>query len=331
MDENIGRNQLVETGKALLEKKLVARTWGNISCRLDKNRFLITPSGLDYLQTTPQDIVCFDSVSGTWEGVRKPSSEKGIHAAAYEIFPEVGFVIHTHQTYATALGLAGWDALDLTEEENAKLGGIARAEYGLPGQKKLWNNVRIALEAGAKVILMAHHGAMICGSDKEDALEKAAVLETICKRSCKGLSAHSADGDADAIIVSVKKKLPLSKASTTDALLTAAANGKALPAQLDDMAQMIGGKIPVVKKDANSIVVALPKHNAVLVPGIGAFVLGCDEDDSEALCILADKAAVSALHTAAYGETARLSFADVTLMHAIYKFKYSKQKKGGSK
>lgn len=331
MDEEKGRMQLVETGKALLASKLVARTWGNISCRLDENRFLITPSGLDYLQTTPQDIVCYDRASDSWEGIRKPSSEKGIHAAAYEIFPEVCFVIHTHQTYATALGLAGWEKLDLTEEESKRLGGIARAEYGLPGQKKLWNNVRAALETGAKVILMAHHGAMICGSDMDDALEKAALLEEICRRSCKGLAPQNADADAATLAAAVKKEYPLSMVASTDALLAVAAKGKALPAQLDDMAQMIGRKIPVVKKDANRILSALKMHNAVLVHGLGAVVCGSDQDDSEALCILADKAAVSALHTAASQMGAQLSFTDTALMHAIYKFKYSKQKKEDSK
>ncbi len=331
MDEGKGRIQLVETGKVLLASKLVARTWGNISCRLDENRFLITPSGLDYLQTTTNDIVCYDSMSGTWEGVRKPSSEKGIHAAAYEIFPEVGFVIHTHQTYATALGLYGWGKLDLTAEERDRLGGIARAEYGLPGQKKLWDNVRAALKSGAKVILMAHHGAMICGSDMDDALEKAALLEEICKRNCKGLAPQSPDANADVVATAVKKEHPLSMLTSTDALLAVAAKGKALPAQLDDMAQMIGRKIPVVKKDAARIIAALKHHNAVLVPELGAFVCGCDKDDSEALCVLADKAAVSALHTAASKTNARLSFWDTALMHAIYKFKYSKQKKGDSK
>lgn len=331
MDENKGRIQLVETGKALLASHLVARTWGNISYRLDENRFLITPSGLDYLQTTTQDIVRYDRVSDTWEGIRKPSSEKGIHAAAYEIFPEVNFVIHTHQTYATALGLADWETLDLSEEETNRLGGVARAEYGLPGKQKLWNNVRTALETGAKVILMAHHGAMICGSDMDDALEKAVLLEDICKRNCKGLLEQTADKDADAVVAAVKKEFPLSRVASTDALLAVAAKGKALPAQLDDMAQMIGRKIPVVKKDSMRIISALKKHNAVLVPGLGAVVCGCDADDSEALCMLADKAAVSALHTAASRTDARLSFTDAMLMHAIYKFKYSKQKKGDSK
>lgn len=79
------------------------------------------------------------------------------------------------------------------------------------------------------------------------------------------------------------------------------------------------------------IISTLKKRNAVLVPGLGAVVCGCDADDSEALCMLADKAAVSALHTAASRTDARLSFTDAMLMHAIYKFKYSKQKKGDSK
>ena len=63
MDEKLGRGQLVQTGRELLEKGLVARTWGNISCRLDDESFLITPSGLDYMKTTDEDIVIYNSVS----------------------------------------------------------------------------------------------------------------------------------------------------------------------------------------------------------------------------------------------------------------------------
>ena len=95
----------------LLETGLVARTWGNVSCRLDDTRYLISPSGLAYTRTTEADIALCATGSDTWSGPRKPSSERGIHAAAYRQFPEVGFVIHTHQTYASALGLAGSDAL----------------------------------------------------------------------------------------------------------------------------------------------------------------------------------------------------------------------------
>lgn len=331
MDEQRGRQLLVETGKELLARRLVARTWGNISCRLDEAHFLITPSGLDYLQTTVRDIVKFQPADGTYEGARKPSSEKGIHAAAYACFEDVNFVIHTHQTYATALGLAGWDGLVLSEEENVALGGIARAEYGLPGQKKLRDNVRAALERGAKVVLMAHHGALICGADKDDALQKAALLEEVCKRSCKGLSAQVADENAADFEKAVQTKLPLARLASTDALLAAAAGGQPLTAQLDDMAQMIGRTIPLVEKNADTVIAALRKRNAVLVRGVGAVVCGADADDSEALCLLADKAAVGAIHTDASKVRTRLQTLDIILMHTIYKFKYSKQKKGVSK
>ena len=145
MDEKTLRAQVAETGRLLLEKRLVARTWGNFSARLDETHFVITPSGLGYEQMIADDMVRFCIADETWEGTRKPSSEKGIHAAAYRLFPEVGFVIHTHQAYATALGLTEHGQLGLTEEEREALGGVAWAEYGLPGTKKLREAVAAAL------------------------------------------------------------------------------------------------------------------------------------------------------------------------------------------
>lgn len=329
MDESTGRRQLVQTGRKLLEKGLVARTWGNVSCRLDDTRFLITPSGLDYTRTTESDIVIYDRISGEYAGKRKPSSEKGVHAAAYELFPDIGFVIHTHQTYATALGLAGWDSMDITDDEKARLGGIARADYGLPGQKALKDNVRKAMETGARIVLMVSHGAVICGADMDDALEKAALLEEICKRNCKGLDreTNAADAEkAEALMARVSTAIPAASLLQTDALLLRAATREAIPAQLDDMAQMVGRRIPVAPMKARRIIRKLRKHGAVLVPSLGCIVAGHDEDDTEALGLLADKAAVSALHCAASGVQTKLSGFDIALMHLVYKMKYSKQK-----
>ena len=56
MNNRNERKLLVETGRELLEKNIVARTWGNTSCRVDDEHCLITPSGLDYMQTTEEDI-----------------------------------------------------------------------------------------------------------------------------------------------------------------------------------------------------------------------------------------------------------------------------------
>lgn len=88
MEEKIARELICDTGRELLKTGLVARTWGNVSCRLDKSSFLITPSGLDYLKTMPEDIVYVDLSTMEWEGKHKPSSEKGVHAAAYELFDD---------------------------------------------------------------------------------------------------------------------------------------------------------------------------------------------------------------------------------------------------
>ena len=99
--EDAGK-QVAESGRMLLDEGLTARTWGNISCRVGGS-MLITPSGLGYESMTGADVVTVDLESGKWSGSRKPSSEKGIHIAAYAAFPEAGFVIHTHQTYASAI------------------------------------------------------------------------------------------------------------------------------------------------------------------------------------------------------------------------------------
>ena len=182
MEEQELRNIVVATGPELLREGLVARTWGNISARVDDTHYLITPSGMDYEKLTADDLVLCDRVRGTFEGQNRPSSERGVHAIAYELFPEVGFVIHTHQVYATALGLAGFQRGSFTGDERVRLGGVAVAEYGLSGSKKLQAGVRAAMETGAHTVFMPHHGALICGRDHEEAMQRAKLLETLCRR-----------------------------------------------------------------------------------------------------------------------------------------------------
>ena len=231
------RREIIDTGIELLEEKLVARTWGNISARIDADNYLITPSGLDYTSMREEDIVSVNIKTGEYTGIIRPSGEKGVHSAAYEVFDDVNFVVHTHQTYATAVSLAGFDSLeatvgsptgsesfettavslagfdsleatagstagselfetsagspagsesfDITEEEIEKLGGIALAEYGLPGTKEITNACKSALLTGAHTVLMIHHGVLVLGKDKEEAMKRVKLLESICERNVK--------------------------------------------------------------------------------------------------------------------------------------------------
>lgn len=329
MEQSVLQELVVTTGRILLEEGLVARTWGNVSCRLDEDRYLITPSGMDYKKLTPQDIACCDLRTGNWEGPHKPSGERGAHAAAYACFQDVQFVIHTHQTYASVLGLADGRELELTSEEREQLGGVAAAAYGLPGTKALHNAIRRALQTGAQTILMAHHGALICGASQRQALERARLLERVCRRCWRGVCTEEAalpEEKLRPLLQKIRMTCPLAQAVTTKELLTLAANKTPLSAQLDDMAQMIGRQLPAVPCRADAAAEAVRKTGAALIPGVGAIVCGKDEDDTEALAILAQKAAIAALHAQALDIRADLSGLDDLLMHLVYTKKYARQK-----
>ena len=338
MDLQEQRSQVTEMGRKLLEEGLVVRTWGNISCRVDDESFLITPSGLDYNQTKNEDLAVYNLRTDEWSGPHKPSSEKGVHAVAYELFKDAGFVIHTHQAFATAFSVYGVDELKLMPDEEEALGGLAEAEYGLPGTKKLKNNVRTAMESGAHTILMENHGVVIVGKDAQEAYERALLLEKICKREwfgkvyIKPKKPLRAKIRAD-VIEKIRETFPLASWVATPAAVTWSGCGRPIVAQLDDMAQMIGRKLTVVEaRDIYTleevIFGALEEKNAVLVRGLGAVVNGEDEDDTEALKALVDKACITALHTYAAKVNCHLSFADCELMRFIYLKKYSKLKKG---
>lgn len=319
------KNIVAETGKILLEQRLVARTWGNISARMDEKSYAITPSGLDYIHMTEGDIVTVNLLDGTWQGKHKPSGERGIHTAAYKVFKDVSFVIHTHQNFATAIGLAGFEQLDITDSEKKELGGIAIADYGLPGTGKITTNVEKMLETGAHVVMMAHHGVLICGKDRDETMKKAVLLEKICERNMKGQKENSETKEVE-LPAEVKNIYHNAKLVQTPAVLSTARQHLELYAQLDDMAQMIGRKIPTSGEDAESIIAKLKKYPAIMLYGKGIVVNAEDVSDREALEILVDKACICRLHTNHYGIKARLSWFDDTLMHLVYMKKYSKQK-----
>ena len=89
--------------------KAVARTWGNVSARISDTQFVITPSGRAYETLTPEEVVVVNIEDCSYEGDIKPSSEKGVHAAAYRHHPTVDFVIHTHQKAATIVSITGME------------------------------------------------------------------------------------------------------------------------------------------------------------------------------------------------------------------------------
>ena len=91
------RKEIIEGGLRLVKEGLVARTWGNISIRVDDTYMLITPSGRTYEKLTGDDIVLVNYHTSKHEGEIKPSSEKELHCEIYRTRSKINAVIHTHQ------------------------------------------------------------------------------------------------------------------------------------------------------------------------------------------------------------------------------------------
>jgi len=172
-EENEARRLVIEAGHKLLETKLTARTWGNISARISNDEFVITPSGRAYENLKPEELVKVKIADCSYEGDIKPSSEKGIHAAAYALRPEISFVIHTHQHYASAVCAEGKD-----------VPFAPCAAYGLPGTKTLRDKMAlcIAIHKEYDAFLMAKHGALCLGKSYEEAFDNAYKLEEQCRQ-----------------------------------------------------------------------------------------------------------------------------------------------------
>lgn len=171
--ESDAREKLIESGHKLLEEKLVARTWGNISARISDNQFVITPSGRAYENLKPEETVKVQIDDLSYSGDIKPSSEKGIHAIIYKYRPEIKYIIHTHQFYASAVAAAGED-IDIAP----------CSEYGSAGSDLLKKNIEKCLLANQAChsILMSKHGVLCFGASEEEAFAYAHELEEFCRK-----------------------------------------------------------------------------------------------------------------------------------------------------
>jgi L-fuculose-phosphate aldolase len=175
------RQQIIEGGLRLVKEGLVARTWGNISIRVDETHMLITPSGRSYEDLTPEDIVLVNYHTSKHEGTIKPSSEKELHCEIYRTRKNILAVIHTHQMNASTVAAAHRELPPILDDMAQIIGPSVRvAEYALPSTKKITKKTVSALK-GRNAALMANHGAVCVGRDLEEAFVVCQVLEKACK------------------------------------------------------------------------------------------------------------------------------------------------------
>jgi L-ribulose-5-phosphate 4-epimerase len=103
------KKQVYEANLLLPKYDLVVFTWGNVSA-VDRKRGLmvIKPSGVEYKELKPEDMVVVDLATGkTVEGDLNPSSDTETHRVLYNAFPNIGGIVHTHSRWATSFAQAG--------------------------------------------------------------------------------------------------------------------------------------------------------------------------------------------------------------------------------
>jgi L-fuculose-phosphate aldolase len=186
-EERTLREALVQGCRELTRRGLTHGTSGNISLRLDERGFLVSPTGARYETLTAQDIP-FVTLDGRWFGRRRPSSEWRFHRDILAARPEVGAIVHTHSTYATALASTG-RGIPAFHYMVAAAGGvdIRCAPYRTFGTQALSDVAVRALE-GRCACLLANHGVIALGASLETALSLAGEVEDLAQKYCATLA-----------------------------------------------------------------------------------------------------------------------------------------------
>lgn len=164
------------------DKNLVTSRGGNISARLPGTDLVcIKPSGGRLDQVRPQDIIVVDVNANFIQGYGRPSSETPFHTAIYRARDDVGGVVHTHSSFATAFGISGVKILPILENGlNCK--GFPIVPYAIGGSQELANNIIKGLGKDYVGIILQNHGVVGCGNSVEQAFDVAYYMEE-CART----------------------------------------------------------------------------------------------------------------------------------------------------
>lgn len=178
MNETALRADIVSVAQAIDRAGFCPSKSGNVSARV-ADGFIVTPSGLPYARTTPEDLVHLSGDGTVLGGARKASSEWPSHAAIYKARPDAQAIVHTHSPRATALASTR-RGIPAFHYMIALCGGpdVRCADYATFGTPELAENAVRALE-GRKAVLLANHGVIAIGASLAGAHQIVAEVENL--------------------------------------------------------------------------------------------------------------------------------------------------------
>ena len=187
------KEEVFQANLDLVKHNLVIFTWGNASAiDREKGLIVIKPSGVSYDDMKASDMVVIDLDGNTVEGEFRPSSDTPTHLELYKAFPEIGGVVHTHSTYATAWAQAGQDVPIIgTTHADYFYGNIPCTRDMRPGEieteyEKRTGTVIVEAFDGKNPmhtpgVLVKNHGPFSWGKDAHDAVHNSVVMEEVGK------------------------------------------------------------------------------------------------------------------------------------------------------
>lgn len=172
----------------LVRNALVVWTGGNVSGRVPgADLFVIKPSGVDYADLAPENMILCDLdgqvILGTPGSDRSPSSDTAAHAYVYRHMPDVGGVVHTHSTYATAWA-ARSEAIPcvITAMADEFGGPVPVGPFAIIGDDSIGRGIVETLTGHrSRAVLMANHGPFTIGRDARDAVKAAVMVEDVAR------------------------------------------------------------------------------------------------------------------------------------------------------
>ena len=189
------KEKVLRANLDLVEYKLVLFTWGNVSA-IDRasGRVVIKPSGVDYAQMQPSDMVVLSLDGEILEGDLNPSSDTPTHLELYRRFPEIGGVAHTHSTYAVGFAQAAEEILPYgTTHADFAFGPIPctrdltyaeiKDDYELNTGRVIAEHFETrGIDPNAVPAVLVHsHGPFTWGKGADAAAKNAAILEEVAK------------------------------------------------------------------------------------------------------------------------------------------------------
>lgn len=184
------REEVARLHAELPRWELIVWTAGNVSQRVrgqaedgSDDLLVIKPSGVSYDELTAQTMVVCDLDGNLVLGEGKPSSDTAAHAYVYRHMPEIGGVVHTHSTYATAWAARGEEIPCVLTMMGDEFGGpIPVGPFALIGDDSIGRGIVDTLrESRSPAVLMQNHGPFTIGRDARAAVKAAAMVEEVAR------------------------------------------------------------------------------------------------------------------------------------------------------